>query len=202
MIALGSSQYLTPEEYLELEKTSEIRHEYIDGEIYAMAGGTEAHNLISLNVAIALRSGLKNSLCRTFMSDMKVHLQGKEKEKHKRKYFYPDVMVCCDGKTELTRSSNDNPTLIVEVLSKSTEAFDRGDKFSFYRSIASLQEYILVSSHKYSVDYFRRGESNLWVLESYQGLDKKLYLKSLGFEVSLAEIYENIVFESQNELAE
>lgn len=188
MIASRSDQNLTPEEYLALEETSEVRHEYIDGEIYAMAGGTQAHNLISLNLAVLLRNYLKNSICRTFMSDMKVQLQ------NQRKFFYPDLLVCCDGNKDLTRNCVTEPTIIIEVLSPSTEAFDRGEKFHFYRTIPSLKEYLLVSSQHHSVDCLRRGEGDLWVLQSYQGLDAVLRLQSLHIELALADIYEGLVF--------
>ena len=192
MIALNSQQYLTPAEYLELEKASEVRHEYIDGETFAMAGASNAHNLITGNLFIELSLKLRGKPCRTYTSDMKVRIgEGK-------KFFYPDVLVSCASETEdLTTYYMDQPRLIIEVLSKSTEGFDRGDKFKFYRSIPSLQDYLLVSSQQYSVDHFRRGENDLWVLQSYQDLDAMLNLKSLGLEITMAEIYSDIVFESE-----
>ncbi|NJN73625.1 MAG: Uma2 family endonuclease [Limnothrix sp. RL_2_0] len=194
MIAFSSDKYLTPEEYLELEKTSEIRHAYIDGEIYAMASGTQTHNILCLNLAVLLRRYLKDSICQTFMADMKVQLQDQ------RKFFYPDLIVSCDGNKNFNLNCANSPTVIFEVLSPSTEGFDRGDKFKFYRSLPSLEEYILVSSNQYSVDCFRRSENDFWVLQSYQGLDAMLHLKSLNIEVSLTDIYETIVFENSSEV--
>ncbi len=196
MIALNSGQYLTPEEYLEFEKTSEIRHEYVDGEIYAMSGASNAHNIINLNVASGLKSRLRGTTCRPYMNDMKVRVADG------RRFFYPDLLVSCALETnDLTTYYMEQPKVIIEVLSKSTEGFDRGDKFKFYRSIPSLQEYILVSTDQYSVDHFRRGENNFWVLQSYQDLDAMLQLKSINVEISLAEIYDTITFEAPSETA-
>ena len=186
MVALTSDQYLSPEEYLELEKNSEIKHEYMHGEVYAMAGATRAHNTVSLNLAIACRNHLSDSPCRTYMADVKVRLsEGK-------KFFYPDLVVSCDDDDDLSLSYVTQPRVIIEVLSESTEGFDRGDKFKFYRMIPSLQEYILVSTTHYSVDCFRRSEGKLWILESYQGQDAILKLQSLDLEIPLAEIYATV----------
>lgn len=148
MVALTSDQYLSPEEYLELEKHSDIKHEYMHGEAYAMAGATRAHNTVSLNLAIACRNHLGDSPCRTYMADVKVRLSAG------KKFFYPDLVVSCDDDDDLSLSYVTQPKVIVEVLSESTEGFDRGDKFKFYRTIPSLQEYILVSTTQYSVDCF------------------------------------------------
>ncbi|AFY36647.1 protein of unknown function DUF820 [[Leptolyngbya] sp. PCC 7376] len=196
MIALNSGRYLTPEEYLEFEKTSEIRHEYIDGEIYAMAGASNAHNIINTNLLVNLRLKLKDTACRAYINDMKVRVADGQR------FFYPDMLVSCASETkDLTSYYMEQPRLIIEVLSKSTEGFDRGDKFKFYRSIPSLEEYVLVSSDQYSVDYFRRGENDFWLLQSYQELDATLQLKSIDVEISLTEIYETILFETTLEEA-
>ena len=192
MIALNSNQSLTPEEYLEFEKTSELRHEYIDGEIYAMSGASNAHNLINGNLLVALCSQLRGTSCQTYINGMKVRVAGG------KRFFYPDILVACSDETDnLGAYYMDQPRLIIEVLSKSTEGFDRGDKFKFYRSISSLQDYILVSSLQYSVDHFRRGDNGLWVLQSHQDLEAKLNLKSLGIEISVADIYNSIEFEKE-----
>lgn len=138
MIALSDHQPLTPEEYLALEQTSEIKHEYIDGEIYAMAGGTGNHNLISSNLLILLKNGLRAAGCRTYISDMKVNVGDR------RRFFYPDLVVTCDQRDEPQLSYIQFPTVIVEVLSPSTESFDRGasssftGKFPVCKSISSL----------------------------------------------------------------
>ena len=194
MIALNSGKYLTPEEYLEFEKTSEIRHEYVDGEIYAMAGASNAHNRISRNLLVELTLKLRGTPCESYMGDMKVRVR------EGKKFFYPDILVACASETEdLTTYYMDQPKLIIEVLSKSTEGFDRGDKFEFYRSIPSLEEYLLVSSQRYLIDHFRRGENDLWVLQSYQNLDTTLSQKSLELEVSVADIYRDITFKNEEE---
>ncbi|MBV5260272.1 Uma2 family endonuclease [Synechococcus moorigangaii CMS01] len=186
MVALTSGQYLSPEEYLEFEKHSEIKHEYMHGEAYAMAGATRAHNTVSLNLAIACRNHLGDSPCRTYMADVKVHLSAG------KKFFYPDLVVSCDDDDDLSLSYVTQPRVIIEVLSESTEGFDRGDKFKFYRTIPSLQEYILVSTTYYSVDCFRRSEGKLWILESYQGQEATLKLQSLDLEIPLVDIYATV----------
>ncbi|WP_024544970.1 Uma2 family endonuclease [Picosynechococcus sp. NKBG15041c] len=186
MVALTTDHYLSPEEYLALEQDSDIRHEYMHGEVYAMAGATRAHNTLSLNLAIALRNHLNNSPCRTYMADVKVRLSAG------KKFFYPDLIVSCDDNDELSLSYVTEPRVIIEVLSESTEGFDRGNKFKFYRTIPSLQEYVLVSTTQYSVDCFRRGEGDLWILESYQGQEALLKLQSLDLEISLADIYATV----------
>ncbi|ANV83321.1 hypothetical protein AWQ21_02360 [Picosynechococcus sp. PCC 7003] len=187
MVALTSDQYLSPEKYLEFEKHSEIKHEYIDGEIYAMAGASNVHNKINTNLLVALSLKLRGSSCQPYSSDMKVRVQGG------RRFFYPDLLVSCNPEIDdLTAYAMDHPRLIIEILSESTEGFDRGDKFKFYRTISSLQEYILVSTTHYSVDCFRRSEGKLWILESYQGRDAILKLQSLDLEIPLAEIYATV----------
>ena len=192
MIALNSKPYLTSEEYLEFEKTSEVRHEYIDGEILAMSGASNAHNIISINLLVNLQPKLRQTPCRIYANDMKVRIEGG------RRFFYPDILVSCASENQnLDTYYMDQPRLIMEVLSKSTEGFDRGDKFKFYRSIPSLQEYLLVSSLQYSIDHFRRSENDLWVLQSYQDLDATLNLKSLDLEITVANIYSDIVFDSK-----
>lgn len=194
MIALTSDQYLSPEEYLALEKTSEVRHEYIDGEVYTMAGASNAHNKINGNLFIALSLHLRGSSCQTYTNDMKV------KVRNGRRYYYPDLLVSCDPENQdLEAYAMTSPILIIEILSDSTEAFDRGNKFKDYRSISSLQEYILVSSRQHSVDCFRRGEKDFWVLQSYQGLDSILRIESLNLDISMEDIYATISFPPEAE---
>ncbi|AFY36929.1 protein of unknown function DUF820 [[Leptolyngbya] sp. PCC 7376] len=165
MIALTEHPQMTPEEYLEFEKTSDIKHEYIDGEIYSMAGTGGFHNIISGNLYILLRGKLGNSGCRTYFADMKVRLN------EGRKFFYPDLLVTCDERDQPTNTYTDFPKVIVEVLSPSTASFDRGAKFGFYRSIPSLQEYILINSDTYLVECFRRQKEDMWLFQTYSGLE-------------------------------
>jgi Uma2 family endonuclease len=182
MIAAQSPHYLTPEDYLEQERHSDIKHEYIDGEVYAMAGTTKTHNTISLNTAMLLRMGLRSSPCEIFMADVKVGLA------NQTRFFYPDLVVTCES-DESDAYVIYAPKLIIEVLSESTESYDRGKKFHDYRTIPSLQEYVLISSQEYLVDVFRRMENGLWLFESYQGDGAIAQFQSIDLEVPLAEIY-------------
>ena len=132
MIASPQQSSLTPDEYLQLEETNTTKHEYIDGEIYAMAGATDTHVTIALNIASILRSHVRGSGCRVYISDMKVRIESKNR------FFYPDVMVTCEKKDRENATYKQFPCLIIEVLSDSTEAFDRGDKFADYQSLETL----------------------------------------------------------------
>jgi Uma2 family endonuclease len=181
--------YLSPDEYLQLEEQSEIKHEYLDGEIYAMAGATDAHVTIAGNLFALLRNHLRGSDCRVYISDMKVQV-----EKANR-FFYPDVMVSCDRRDRESSTYKKYPCLIVEVLSASTEAFDRGDKFADYQTLDSLQEYVLINSKRQRVECFRRGEAGLWILQFFTPETKKYQLKSIDFEGEMLTLYEDVVFE-------
>ncbi|MCT7972086.1 Uma2 family endonuclease [Laspinema olomoucense] len=183
MIAVKSDHHISPEEYLERERHSPIKHEYLDGDVYAMAGTTKSHNIISLNLALLLRTGLKNSPCQTFIADIKVNID------NQKYYFYPDLVVTCDDQDDLNAYAVTSPTIIIEVLSESTESFDRGKKFQYYRKLSSLQDYILVSSQDYVVEIFHRIEGDRWVLETYQGLSQVARIESLDLNIPLAEIY-------------
>ncbi|WP_072620927.1 Uma2 family endonuclease [Spirulina major] len=186
MIAAQSPHHLTPEDYLAQERHSEIKHEYINGEVYAMAGTTKTHNTISLNTAMLLRMGLRSSQCETFMADVKVGFV------NNTRFFYPDLVVTCDSEDDSDPDIIRSPKLIIEVLSKSTEAYDRGKKFQDYRTLPSLQEYVLISSQEYLVDVFRRAENNLWLLQSYQGEDAIAQFQSINIDAPLAEIYATV----------
>ncbi|AFY83017.1 Uma2 family endonuclease [Oscillatoria acuminata] len=183
MIAVKSDEHISPEEYLERERHSPIKHEYLDGEVYAMAGTSKDHNIISLNLALLLRSGLKNSPCQTFIADIKVNIA------NQKYYFYPDLVVTCDEEDNSNPYAVTTPKVIIEVLSESTESFDRGKKFQCYRTLPSLQDYILVSSQEYIVEIFHRIEGDRWMLETYQGLSEIARIESLDLNIPLAEIY-------------
>ncbi|MEM7595886.1 MAG: Uma2 family endonuclease [Cyanobacteria bacterium P01_A01_bin.83] len=191
MIASTQDSRLTPEEYLQLEADSEIKHEYIDGEVYAMAGATDTHVTIALNLAVLLRSHLRDSDCRVFISDMKVKIEAKSR------FFYPDVMVTCEAKDRDTSTYKKFPCLIIEVLSDSTEAFDRGDKFADYQSLPSLQEYVLVNTRKARIECFRRTEAGLWLLQFYELTDSQFALTSVEFTGKIAEVYEQVEFTTE-----
>jgi Uma2 family endonuclease len=186
MIASPEYSYLTPDEYLQREERSSVKHEYIDGEVYAMAGATDAHVTIALNIAILLRNHLRASGCRVYISDMKARIESKNR------FYYPDVMVSCDRRDRDTATYKQFPCLIIEVLSDSTEAFDRGDKFIDYQSLESLQEYVLVNSKKARIECFRRGEDGLWILQFYT-VDSQIFnFKSIDFEGKVLEVYEEV----------
>jgi Uma2 family endonuclease len=161
MIASPQQPYLTPEEYLQIEAQSPIKHEYIDGQIYAMAGASDPHVTIAGNLLPLLRSHVRGSGCRVYISDMKTRIETLNR------FYYPDVLVTCDPRDLETSTYKRFPTLIVEVLSDSTEAFDRGDKFVDYQTLESLREYVLINTKRQRVECFRRNDEGLWVLQFY-----------------------------------
>lgn len=189
MIASPSFVYLTPEQYLQQEEQSLEKHEYRDGEVYARAGAMDEHVTIAGNLAAELRQFLRGSGCRVYITDMKARIESINR------FFYPDVMVTCDPRDQETAGYKRFPKLIVEVLSDSTEAYDRGDKFADYRQLESLQEYVLVSAKRQRVDCFRRGQNGLWMLQAYgeQPTDRTFALESLGFTGEFAMLYEDAI---------
>jgi Uma2 family endonuclease len=191
MIANPSYNYISPEEYLELEETSPIKHEYRQGQVYAMAGASNTHVVITLNIAAMLRNHLRGSGCQAYVSDTKAHIETMDI------YYYPDVIVSCDQRDKAFNNFLRYPCLIIEVLSPTTEAFDRGDKFADYRNLESLQEYVLVSQNKINVEVFRRNSEGQWLFYSY-GKGEKLHLASVDFHCPINDVYEDISFESSS----
>jgi Uma2 family endonuclease len=189
MIANPHFSHLTPEEYLYLERQSDIKHEYIDGEIYAMAGASDAHVTIAGNLFAQLLSHLRGSECRVYISDMKARLDSLNR------FYYPDVMVTCDFRDRETATYKRFPCLIVEVLSDSTEAFDRGDKFIGYQTLETLQEYVLINTKQQRLDCFRRTDGHSWLYQSYSNIQETFELKCVSFQSSLESLYENVVLE-------
>jgi Uma2 family endonuclease len=184
-------QTWTVEQYLEFERTSEIKHEYLDGYIYAMSGASANHNLISGNTFASLHAQLRKRPCIVFPSDQRV--------KADRLYAYPDISVVC-GSPEFTGDTPDtlaNPTLIVEVLSPSTEKFDRGKKFHYYLALDSLQAFVLISQSEYRVERYRRQADGEWLYSDAVGVDATLELASIGCSLSLADVYEKVIFEDE-----
>jgi Uma2 family endonuclease len=177
-----------PEKYLEMERLSETRHEYAEGEIYAMAGGNRRHNGISANVIRLLGTGLLERDCTVYGSDMRIKIPAVEK------YTYPDIVAVCGEETfeDEIEDTLLNPTLIVEVLSKSTEAYDRGAKFEYYQTIESFQEYILITQEPFRVEQFVRKESNVWTYFEFRKPDDVVKLNSIDCEISLRDIYHKI----------
>ncbi len=192
MIANPQSSYMSPQEYLKWEKTQEIRHEYIDGEVFAMTGGTKPHNRIAFNFGTELDDYLAEKGCELYISDVKVQVSPSGP------YHYPDVVVTCDPRDRESIDMVQYPCLIVEVLSPSTEAFDRGKKFTHYRQSSSLQEYVLIESEQIGVECFRRNEEGLWVLHTY-GEEDNLILESVGMTIPVSKLYRQVRFEAQEE---
>jgi Uma2 family endonuclease len=181
---------LSAENYLDGELRAEVKHEYIDGEVWAMAGAGDAHVTIALNLAALLKQALKNTPCRTYISDMKVRVEAANA------FFYPDVFVSCETRDRDNNYFKQHPLFIAEVLSPSTEAFDRGEKFRYYRQLDSLQYYWLVDSDKTHVDCFTRTADNNWLLHSVDGQDAVIALDALNINAGLSELYEAVIFEA------
>ena len=180
---------LTPAEYLALERRAETKSEYLNGQMFAMVGASRAHNLIAVNLAAELRQQLKGRPCETYATDMRVRIPATGL------YTYPDVIVVC-GVPVFEDDYVDtllNPTLIVEVLSESTESYDRGRKFSHYRSVESIAEYLLVAQDEYRVEQFVKQPDGRWLLSDVRTLEGVVELASTQCELRLQEIYDRVV---------
>lgn len=180
--------FLTPEEYLEIERKAEFKSEYFNGEMFAMAGAHEPHNIIASNVIRVLGNQLLERDCVVYPSDMRVKISAINK------YTYPDVVVAC-GKRVLDDSEIDtliNPIVIFEILSASTEAYDRGEKFQHYQFIQSLAEYILIRQDAIRVEQYVRQSDRTWLYSEYQSLDDVVKLESIGCELALKEVYAKV----------
>jgi Uma2 family endonuclease len=185
-----SKSFLTPEEYLEIERKAEFKSEYYQGEMFAMSGALEAHILITDSVCGELRQQLRRRPCKVYSSNMRVLVTPVGL------YTYPDVTAVC-GEPKFLDDQPDtltNPNVIVEVLSKSTEAYDRGQKFKLYRSLESLQEYVLISSREVSVELLTRQPDGQWLLKLMDKLEDSFELKSIGCRLTLADLYEKVDF--------
>ena len=194
MTQIQTEKFYSPEEYLSLEVDSEERHEYINGEIIIMPGGTLNHNKIALNLSATLNFALKRQPYDVFITDQRLWIPTQQI------YTYPDVMVV-KGELQLQEGRRDtltNPIIIAEVLSQSTEAFDRGKKFSAYRTIPSFKEYILIDQYTMQVEQFTKTDSGQWLLSDYRGEDSKLSLKFIDFEITLADLYDKVNFDLLN----
>ena len=175
------------DDFMRWEAEQSERHEYINGEIFAMTGARDGHNTIAGNLFATLRSALRGSPCRAFIADMKLRIDAADAA------FYPDVMVTCDtrDKTPDADLAKRHPTLIVEVLSESTAAYDRGLKFEYYRNIDSLKEYLLVEQDRRHADLFRKGKDGFWVLYASGPLDD-VVLESVGVRLSMDLLFEDV----------
>ena len=191
MIALKDHlPQFTPEEYFAWEEQQLERHEYIDGKVYAMSGGTIDHGNIAGNFLALLKAHLRGSGCRTLNSDCRVSIVGAGK------YVYPDISVTCEDRDQATTQYITYPCLIVEVLSPATEAYDRGKKFKMYRRNPCLKEYVLVSVDGMEIELFRRTETGDWQIINYQRGDI-IELKSINLSCQIEEIYEDVVFSGE-----
>jgi Uma2 family endonuclease len=188
MVANPQFEYMSPQEYLEWEKTQELRYEYIDGEVFAMTGGTKPHNRIAINLGTELDNFLAEKGCEFYISDVKVQVS------EAGPYHYPDVVVTCDERDKERIDMIRHPCLIVEVLSPSTEAFDRGKKFTRYRQSNTLQEYVLIESNEIAVECFRKNDQGLWVLHTY-GEGDTLNLESVGISIPVEKLYRRVRFD-------
>ncbi len=175
---------MTVSEYLAWEPSQTFRHEYIRGQVVAMTGGTLPHNDIAINLLTLLRPEVRVQGCRINIADAKVNVSPSI-------YRYPDLVVSCDARDKAALNAIQFPTLIVEVLSPATESIDRGDKFQEYRTLPSLQEYVLVSSTQRVVEVYRRGEGRMWLYSPYQEGDT-IHLESLGVACAVEQIYEDV----------
>ncbi|WAR44477.1 Uma2 family endonuclease [Methylomonas rapida] len=173
------------EEYLTWEERQAEKHEFVAGEVFAMVGARQDHVVVSGNIFAGLKQGLRGTPCRAYISDLKLHVEAADA------FFYPDVMVSCHPDDLKNQHYISHPTLIVEVLSDTTAAYDRGGKFAAYRSLESLQEYVIVDIDARRVECFRRTADNDWLLHDYHG-DADCEFQSLGISFSLADMFEDI----------
>ena len=193
MSSIAAQTYLTPEEYIASERKATLKSEYLSGEIVAMSGASNEHNLITMNTANGLYNQVTGRGCRVYASDMRVGIGAGIS------YFYPDVTVVCDE----SRFEDDafdtliNPQVIVKVLSTSTESYDRGEKFARYRQLESLQEYILISQNQVRVEHYLR-QGKQWVLSEFSALENMLPLVSIEAELSLNQIYRFVELETDS----
>jgi Uma2 family endonuclease len=185
--ARDNSPKFTPEEYFAWEEQQLERHELIDGQVYAMTGGTVNHSQIAVKFISLLDNHLSGSGCKTLNSDCRVNIV------ESNNYTYPDLSVTCDDRDKTTTKYITYPCLIIEVLSFSTEAYDRGGKFRMYRQNPVLQDYVLVSSEKIEIDLYHKTDSGSWEIINYQAGDK-IELKSVNLTFPIERIYEGISF--------
>jgi Uma2 family endonuclease len=180
--------YVSPEKYLEMEKASVEKHEYYKGEVFAMSGASWQHNVIAKNISTAVLPFLKGKPCNMFGSDLRIHIP------ENTLYTYPDFSIIC-GKPEFTGEEEDTvvkPSAIIEILSKSTRDYDRGTKFYLYRSIKTLQEYILIDSTSICVEIYKRNSDNSWQLTEFRQLNDRFSIKTIDLMILLKEVYEDV----------
>jgi Uma2 family endonuclease len=188
MVSSSTASWISPEQYLEAERRAETRSEYFAGQVFPMPGSSLRHNRIVRNLVAALHAALEHSQCEVLPSDMRLKVAATGL------YAYPDVTVVC-GSPQLEDAQLDtllNPTLLIEVLSESTERYDRGRKAEHYRNIPSLEEYLFVSQQEPRIEHYRRQGEREWLLSEAIGLDKTVDLSSIGCLLSLRDVYERV----------
>jgi len=188
MIANRQPNYFTAQDYLEWEEQEDIKYEYVSGEVLAMTGGTIPHNDIAVNLTTALKNHLRSS-CKVLMADAKLGVS------ENGPFYYPDVMVSCDRRDRQAQKFIQYPCLIAEVLSPGTEAYDRGGKFTQYRRIETLREYVLIDAKQISVDCYKLNSSGIWELHPYTEGDE-IHLTSVDFHSPISLLYEDVQLES------
>jgi len=189
MSSQPTTTYLTPEEYLAIERKAESKSEYLNGEIVAMTGASREHNLISFNLTREISQQLKGRPCEGYSSDMRVRVPST------RLYTYPDLVVVC-GEPQFEDDYLDtliNPTLIIEVLSESTEGYDRGKKFGFYRTIPSLVEYLLIAQDEQRIEQYAKQPDGRWLLSEYRSTEDVAELGSIQCQLALKEVYDKVI---------
>ncbi len=191
MTAVKPQPYFTEEEYLAFERASTTKHEYYNGRIYAMTGAKEPHNLINGNTLASLHSQLRRKPCRTYSSDMRVKVIKTGLN------TYPDIVILCGQPlfTDSTRDTVTNPVVIIEILSDSTERYDRGMKFQNYRAIDTLRDYILIAQDHHHIEHFSRQDNGLWVLQEATSDADVIHISSIECVLSLQDVYEKVEFE-------
>jgi Uma2 family endonuclease len=187
-MGLPEKQYITPEQYLESERLALEKHEFYLGEIFAMSGASFRHNQIFKNTYGNLFNKLKGKPCQPYGSDLRIHIPNNSL------YTYPDISIIC-GKPEMTDKVKDtitNPSVIIEILSKSTYDYDKGQKFTLYRDIDSLREYILIDSMSIRVEHYFKNEDSSWTLKDYRTIDAKLNIETISADLLLSDVYVDV----------
>ena len=187
-MGLPEKQYITPEQYLESERLALEKHEFYLGEIFAMSGASFRHNQIFKNTYGNLFNKLKDKPCQPYGSDLRIHIPNNSL------YTYPDISIIC-GKPEMTDTVKDtitNPSVIIEILSKSTYDYDKGQKFTLYRDIDSLREYILIDSMSIRVEHYFKNEDSSWTLKDYRTIDAKLNIETISADLLLSDVYVDV----------
>ncbi|MBK8669212.1 MAG: Uma2 family endonuclease [Saprospiraceae bacterium] len=190
-MGLPEKQHVSPEQYLDSERLALEKHEFYRGEIFAMSGATFRHNQIFKNTYINLGSKLKGKPCQPYGSDLRIHIP-------KNSFFtYPDISIIC-GQPEMTDTIKDtvvNPSVIMEILSKSTYDYDKGQKFTLYRDIVSLKEYILIDSMSVRVEHYYKNDDGSWTLKDYRTIDDKIHIQTIAADLLLSDVYTVVVWE-------